>query len=63
MNTNRSVIYRDVAALLAYIDSDNNLCGDISACLNFIKNIPNVRSLKSDDLKLLFDIVQNLSQQ
>lgn len=63
MNSNRSVIYRDIASLLAYIDSDHNFSGDISACLNFIKHIPNVRSLKSDDLKLLFEIVQNLSQQ
>lgn len=44
LNSNSSLIYQDIGSLLSYV------AHSVENPINFVKNIPNVRTLKSNDL-------------
>lgn len=48
LSSNSTLIYQDIGSLLSYVSHNSD------TPINFIKNIPNVRTLKSNDLVLLF---------
>jgi hypothetical protein len=52
--TNSSLIFRDIGPLLSYVTASGLSQDEI---LTFLTSIPNVRSLKSDDLMTLFEII------
>ena len=56
LKSNSSLIYQDIGSLISYVahNSENPI--------EFVKDIPNVRSLKSNDLMLLFNIIQKSLQ-